>query len=228
MQKFKILILSILFILPSTMFGIVGFGLNVIQDGMKLDGYVAEDIPGVTLEAFEMVGSPIGTGGYFFIDLSGWAIEFELNGVYGEYSFEFSNPGFTLPETPFLWARATTALTIKKNIADFSIPVLAKTAFSVGVGTSKHTSTPRASVDMIKGLIGDDLLNADASNLEEGLIDYLKDDLIETSGIHAQLGLRFKILVVDAHLNFRYNIAENVYDGSDGYTEIQFKLGMGF
>jgi len=72
MQKFKLLILSTLFILPSTMFGIVGFGLNVIQDGMKLDGYVAEDIPGVTLEAFEMEGSPIGAGGYFFIDLSGF------------------------------------------------------------------------------------------------------------------------------------------------------------
>ena len=32
----------------------------------------------------------------------------------------------------------------------------------------------------------------------------------------------------DSHLNFRYNIAENVYDGSDGYTEIQLKLGMAF
>ena len=228
MQKFKILILSILFILPSTMFGIVGFGLNVIQDGMKLDGYVAEDIPGVTLEAFEMVGSPMGAGGYFFIDLSGWAIEVELNTVLGEYSFKFSNPGFTLPVTPFGWARGTMAITIKKNIADFSIPVLAKTALSVGVGTSKHASTPRASVDMVKGLIGDDLLNADASNIEEDLIDYLKDNLIEASGMHAQIGLRFKLLMLDTHLNFRYNIAENVYDGSDGYTEIQFKLGMGF
>jgi len=228
MQKFKLLILSIFFILPSTMFGIVGFGTNVILDGMKLDGYVSEDIPGVTLEAFEMEGSPIGTGGYFFIDLSGWAIEVELNVVYGEYSFEFSNPGFTLPETPFGWARASTAITIKKNIADFSIPVLAKTALSVGVGTSKHASTPRASVDMVKSLIGDDLLNADASNLEEGLIDYLKDSLIEASGMHAQIGLRFKLLMLDSHLNLRYNIAENVYDGSDGYTEMQFKLGMAF
>ena len=72
-----------------------------------------------------------------------------------------------LPKTPFGWARATTAVTIKKNIADLSIPVLAKTAISVGVGTSNHVSTPRASVDMVKGLIGDDLLNANASNLEE-------------------------------------------------------------
>ena len=228
MQKFKLLIISIFFIIPSSMYGIVGFGLNVIQDGMKLDGYVAEDIPGVTLEAYKMEGAPLGAGGYFFIDLSGWAIEVELNAVGGEYSFEFSNNTFVLPKTPFGWARGTTAITLKKNIADLSIPVLAKTAISVGVGTSKHVSTPRASVDMVKGIIGDDLLNADASNLEEDLIDYLKENLNEASGIHAQLGLRFKLLMLDTHLNFRYNIAENVYDGSDGYTEIQFKIGMGF
>ena len=83
---------------------------------------------------------------------------------------------------------------------------------------------------MVKELIGDNLITATgtASQLEEELLTYLEDNLIEGSGLHAQLGLRFKILVIDTHLNFRYNIAENVYDGSNGYTEIQFKLGMGF
>ena len=229
MQKFKLFIISIFFVIPSIMYGIVGFGLNVIKDGTKLDGYVTEDIPGVTLEAYEMEGSPWGLVGYLFIDLpSDWAIEVELNGVKGEYSFEFSNLGFVLPKTPFGWARVTSAITMKKNIFELSIPVLAKTALSAGVGINKHVSTPRASVDMVKGLIGDDLLNADASNLEEGLIDYLKENLIEASGMHAQLGLRFKLLILDTHLNLRYNIAENVYDGSDGYTEIQLKIGMGF
>ena len=135
---------------------------------------------------------------------------------------------FSIDNAPFGWLRGSTAITIKKNIADFSIPLLAKTALSVGVGTSTHNSTPRASVDMVKSLIGDDLLTADASQLEDKLIEYLKDNLIEASGIHAQLGLRFKVLIADAHLNFRYNIAEDVYDGSDSFTEIQFKLGIGF
>ena len=228
MRKIKILILSTFFVLPNLMYGIVGFGLNVIQDGMKLDGYAEPDIADVTLEVFEMETPPTGIGFYGFIDLAGWALELEANVVGGEYSFEFVNPGFALPETPFAWARGSTAITIKKNVADFSIPLLAKTALSVGVGTSTHNSTPRASVDMVKGLIGDDLLNVDASQLEDKLIEYLKDNLIEASGIHAQLGLRFKVLIADAHLNFRYNIAEDVYDGSDSFTEIQFKLGIGF
>ena len=102
MQKFKLLIISIFFIIPSSIYGIVGFGLNIIQDGMKLDGYVAEDIPGVTLEAYEMEGAPVGAGGYFFIDLSGWAVEVELNAVGGEYSFDLKNMSFYVIDFGFV------------------------------------------------------------------------------------------------------------------------------
>ena len=236
MKNLKILILTGFIIIPKTIFGIVGFGLNVIQDGTKMEGAENTETSGLSsaiVKSYEMESLPVGAGGYIFIDLAGWAIELEANVVGGEYDFEFiqninGGEGFSLPKTSFGWARGTTAITIKKNVADFSIPLLAKTALSVGVGTSSHKSTPRASVSMVKELIGDDLINADASQLEDKLITYLEDNLIEGSGLHAQLGLRFKILVIDTHLNFRYNIAENVYDGSNGYTEIQFKLGMGF
>ena len=34
--------------------------------------------------------------------------------------------------------------------------------------------------------------------------------------------------MVDSHLNLRYNMTEDVYEGEKGFTEIQFKLGMGF
>ena len=74
MQKFKILILSVLFILPSTIFGIVGFGLNVIQDGTKLGGAVNVEGSGLasaTVESFEMEASPVGLGGYFLSILLG-------------------------------------------------------------------------------------------------------------------------------------------------------------
>ena len=220
MQKFKILILSVLFILPSTIFGIVGFGLNIIQDGAKLGGAVNVEGSGLasaTVESFEMEASPAGGGGYFFIDLAGWAVELEANVVGGEYEFQFKN-----------------AITIKKNVADFSIPLLAKTALSVGIGTNTHSSTPRASVSMVMELLDiddpADLINAEFTPdaLQDQIITYLEDNLIETSGIHAQLGLRFKVLVADVHVNFRYNIAEDVYKGQDSFTEIQFKAGFGF
>ena len=74
---------------------------------------------------------------------------------------------------PFAWARGSTAITIKKNIADFSIPLLAKTALSIGVGTNTHSSTPRASVSMVKELLGpEDLVNAEFT--PEALQDQLE------------------------------------------------------
>ena len=237
MQKFKILILSVLFILPSTIFGIVGFGLNFIQDGTKLGGAVnleGSGLASATVESFEMEAFPAGLGGYFFIDLAGWALELEANAVRGNYDFEFKNAFSELPRVGFSWARGSTAITIKKNIADFSIPLLAKTALSVGVGTNAHRSTPRASVSMVMELLDienpTDLVNAEftADALEDNLVDYLKDNLVEASGLHAQLGLRFKLLVLDGHINLRYNMTENVYKGEDSFTEVQIKLGMGF
>ena len=234
MRNYKILILSAFFVLPNLMYGIIGFGLNVIQDGAKLGAASNTEGSGLTaatVESFEMEANPAGVGFYGFIDLAGWAVELEVNVVGGEYKFSFVNQLASLENVPFAWARGSTAITIKKNIADFSIPLLAKTALSIGVGTNTHSSTPRASVSMVKELLGtEDLVNAEFTPeaLQDQLVTYLKENLIENSGIHAQLGLRFKVLVADAHLNFRYNIAENVYDGSDSFTEIQFKLGIGF
>ena len=234
MRNYKILILSAFFVLPNLMYGIVGFGLNVIQDGAKLgaaSNTAGSGLTAATVESFEMEANPAGVGFYGFIDLAGWAVELEANVVGGEYKFSFVNQLASLENVPFAWARGSTAITIKKNIADFSIPLLAKTALSIGVGTNTHSSTPRASVSMVKELLGtEELVNAEFTPeaLQDQLVTYLKENLIENSGIHAQLGLRFKVLVADAHLNFRYNIAENVYDGSDSFTEIQFKLGIGF
>ena len=77
MQKLKILILSAFFILPSTMFGIVGFGLNVIQDGAKLGAASNTEGSGLTaatVESFEMEATPAGIGFYGFLDLAGLSL----------------------------------------------------------------------------------------------------------------------------------------------------------
>ena len=237
MQKFKTLILSVLFILPNIMFGVVGFGLNIIQDGAKLGGAVNVEGSGLasaTVESFEMEASPAGFGGYLFIDLAGWAVEGEANFTGGLYDFEFKNAFSELPRTDFPWVRGSTAITLKKDVIDFSIPFLAKTALSVGLGANTHSSTPRVSVSMMMDILDiespTDLVDAEFTPeaLKDNLADYLLENLIETSGIHAQLGLRFKLFIADAHINLRYNIVEDVYDGSDGFAEIQLKVGTAF
>ena len=74
---------------------------------------------------------------------------------------------------------------------------------------------------------GDDDGNT-AEDLKEDLIDYLDKNKIESNGLHLQTGLRFKVLVLDTHLNVRYNLAKNVYDGKNGFMQLMFKMGFAF
>ena len=94
MKNLKIILLAGFIILPQSVFGIVGFGLNVIQDGTKLGASSYTEGSGlseVTVESYEMNALPVGLGGYIFIDLLGWTVELEGNGAYGEYNFSFRN-----------------------------------------------------------------------------------------------------------------------------------------
>ena len=246
MRFCKILIMSLVLVLPKSLFGIAGFGLNVISDGTKLGAYTSTETDATsgvlvtaTVESFEMDKLPVGLGGYIFVDFAGWAVEAEANLVGGEFSFNFSNDltdesgnNLTKPlNYPFGWGRFSTAITVKRNIADLSIPVLAEAALSAGLGINNHTSTPRPNMDMVKGLLGTGETitgNVDTDKLEDELIDYLIDNTIKSSGFHAQLGLRFKVLVLDTHLTLRYNITEDVYTGSSGFAELQLKVGTAF
>ena len=229
----KFLVVLTLAMLPSSAFAIIGFGIQAGQDMAKLDALShteGEGLTAVTVNSFEMEANPVNFGGYAFVDLFGFALEAEGDIAAGAYQFEFENVLSTLGPVDFGWARVSYAVTMKKNIMDLSIPFLAKTALNAGAGFGGHVSTPRASVDMVKELLGDDLTNVDALNegLEDKLGDYLVDNMIEASGLHVQAGLRFKVLVLDTHLNLRYNIAENVYDGSAGFAQVIFKMGFAF
>ena len=229
----KFLVVLTLAMLPSSAFAIIGFGIQAGQDMAKLDALShteGEGLTAVTVNSFEMEANPVNFGGYAFVDLFGFALEAEGDIAAGAYQFEFENVLSTLGPVDFGWARVSYAVTMKKNIMDLSIPFLAKTALNAGAGFGGHVSTPRASVDMVKELLGDDLTNVDALNegLEDKLGDYLVDNMIEASGLHVQAGLRFKVLVLDTHLNLRYNIAENVYDGSAGFAQVMFKMCIAF
>ena len=220
----------ILLIMPSYIFGLAGFGLQFGQDFSKLSGYEDNETVGVTVKSYEMDSNPFGLGGYAFVDLFGFALEAEGDFAFGPYQFEFINPVNTLGPVEFGWARASYGLTLKKNLMDISIPILAKAAINAGVGINGHTYTPRASVDMMGKLLdeGDLTSSFTPDDLENKLIEYLKDNKKDESGLHVQAGLRFKVLILDTHFNLRYTIAENVYDGSNGYAQAMFKVGMAF
>ena len=104
-------------------------------------------------------------------------IEGEADLGVGLYNFEFANPIIPDPDPiEFAWARASYAVTLKKNLMDISIPFLAEAALNAGAGFGAHVSTPRANVGMVKALLGDNLtdVNADAADLKVNWLIILK------------------------------------------------------
>ena len=162
-------------------------------------------------------------------DLFGFALEGEADFAGGQYEFDFGNQYLpNMDPIPFVWARASYAVTLKKNIMDLSIPFLAKAAINAGGGFGAHVATPRADLDLVKGVFGEDLMNLEISEeaLEDNLITYFEDNMVEASGLHVQAGLRFKVLMLDTHLNARYNLAKDVYADKSGFLQLMFKVGF--
>tara|TARA_S200000501_G_scaffold40628_1_gene33096 strand:+ start:251 stop:958 length:708 start_codon:yes stop_codon:yes gene_type:complete len=231
----KILPFLMLLIAPSSAFALIGFGIQVGSDLSKLDSYSFSEGSGlteVTINTYEMESNPGSFGGYAFVDLFGFALEAEGELAGGKYEFDFTNQ--FLPEMedriPFLWGRASYSFTLKKNIMDLSIPFLAKAAINAGGGFGSHAATKRANYEMVQSLLGDDLTNVNFEQMdgENLLINFLEDteNWEKTSGVHLQTGLRFKILMLDTHINARYNLAKDIYTDKAGWLQLMFKMGF--
>ena len=232
----KMLSLFMIVLVPSFAFALAGFGIQVGSDLSKLGSYSYSEGSGlteVTINTYEMESNPGSFGGYAFIDLFGFALEAEGEIAGGKYEFDFTNQ--FLPEMeekiPFLWGRGSYSFTLKKNIMDISIPFLAKAAINAGGGFGSHAATKRVNVDMVRSILGEeDLTEVELGQdqIESLLEDFLtnKENWQEASGLHLQAGLRFKVLVLDTHINARYNLAKDIYTDKAGWLQLMFKMGF--
>ena len=231
----KMLSVLVMVLAPSYAFALAGFGIQVGSDLSKLNPYSYSEGSGITevnVNTYEMKSNPGSFGGYAFVDLFGFALEAEGEIGGGKYEFDFTNE--YLPEMekiPFVWGRASYSFTLKKNIMDISIPFLAKAAINAGGGFGSHAATKRVNVDMVRTIFNqEDLANVqlDESEIDTLLEEFLtnKDNWEEASGLHLQAGVRFKVLVLDTHINARYNLAKDIYTGTPGWMQLMFKLGF--
>ena len=232
----KMLSVLVMALVPSSAFALAGFGIQVGSDLSKLGSYSYSEGSGlaeVTINTYEMESNPGSFGGYAFIDLFGFALEAEGEIAGGKYEFDFTNQ--FLPEMeekiPFLWGRGSYSFTLKKNIMDISIPFLAKAAINAGGGFGSHAATKRVNVDMVRSILGEeDLTEVELGQeeIESLLEDFLtnKENWQEASGLHLQAGLRFKVLVLDTHINARYNLAKDIYTDKAGWLQLMFKMGF--
>ena len=232
----KMLSVLVMALIPSSVFALAGFGVQLGSDLSKLGSYSFSEGSGlteVTINTYEMESNPGSFGGYAFIDLFGFALEAEAEGALGQYEFDFTNA--FLPEMeekiPFVWGRGSYSFTLKKNIMDISIPFLAKAAINAGGGFGKHAATKRVNVEMVRSILGEeDLADVELgqNEIESLLEDFLtnKDNWEEASGLHLQAGLRFKVLVLDTHINARYNLAKDIYTDKAGWLQLMLKMGF--
>ena len=116
----KLLVIFTFLILHSSVFALVGFGVQGGTDLSKLGAYsYSEGL--VSVDALEMESNPGNFGGYAFVDLFGYALEAELDVGGGLYEFTFDNPVNPLGPIEFPWLRLSTVVTLKKNLMDISI-----------------------------------------------------------------------------------------------------------
>ncbi|MDP7128377.1 MAG: hypothetical protein QF859_06335, partial [Candidatus Marinimicrobia bacterium] len=119
-------------------------------------------------------------------------------------------------------------LTAGKKIVGIGIPLLAKAKLFYGGGYNMHTVTPLMSMDLMKSALGGDLGDDPTSLSENDLIDFLKDNQVNTNGFHIQSGLQFKILMLDTFLFYRHTFAKDIIFDQDHFGSLNLRMGMGF
>jgi len=233
MKQYKALTIGIILaVLPfNSAFALVGFGLQLGQSMFSVDESfpnTGSDLITLTNGAFE---NSFNVGGYLYVDAIPFIdLEVDFNASFNGYDIDFQNVFGEMPTIPFGWVSTNTYFTARKEIIGFSIPLLAATKVHAGGGINTHMTTPIANKNMVTELLGGDLLNADPSALDQNLEDYLtnEDNYLESTGIHVQAGLQFKILMLDSFLNYRYTIAKDVVPGAKGFGALNLRVGLGF
>ena len=88
-------------------------------------------------------------------------------------------------------------------------------------------ATPLMTIDLMEEMMGGDL-GEDPTNInEEDLIEFLDENKIESSGIHVQAGLQFKVLMLDSFLFYRHTFAKDLVPDADAFGSVNLRLGFG-
>ena len=200
-NKLYILLLFITYALPLVGIGFSGLNNMITYEENEEDGnfnLISEDN-----------GLEQGASLFIYFDTlpNDLAIEYskevkwqELNSTITFNDNQTTNPLFT--------ARTSDYLTIRKDIVDLSIPILAKVALSVGGGVNAHKSVI-PSIALLKDIYNvedvSDLYDEASANWDEDAIyDKLADYAMESSGLHIQCGVQAKILMLNIFANVKY------------------------
>ena len=207
--------------------GVVGFGFQGGQSIFTIASSISsKDGADLTISEF---ANPFSGGGYLYIDaIPVIDLEAEFSISFKKYTFDFGNAIGVRGPYDFGWADFSIYLTAGKKIVGIGIPLLAKAKLFYGGGFNMHTVTPLMSMDLMKSALGDTLTVNPTNLSEDGLIDFLKENQVNSSGFHIQSGLQFKILMLDTFLFYRHTFAKDVIPGQDHFGSLNLRMGFGF
>ena len=230
----KIFATILIAMLPASISAIGGLGLQFGQ-GMVTVGATEsnrdlmfyETVVGTATMTTTEFSNPYVIGGYIYIDAIPFIdLEADINLVGQKYDFGFNNPTEIGPYE-FGWGSLSAYVTIRKTAFKLGIPILAKAKLFYGGGYNQHMVTPLMTIDLMEEMMGGDL-GADPTNIsEEDLIEFLDENKIESSGIHVQAGLQFKVLMLDSFLFYRHTFAKDLVPDADAFGSINLRLGFG-
>ena len=226
----KLLMVIMIVALPTSIFAIGGFGLQFGQGMVTVGATESTRDLGLGISAVMTTtefSNPYVIGGHIYIDAIPFIdLEADINLVGQKYDFGFNNPTEIGPYN-FGWGSVSTYFTIRKSALGLGIPFLAKAKLFYGGGYNQHMVTPLMTIDLMEEMMGGDL-GADPTNIsEEDLIEFLDENKIESSGIHVQAGLQFKVLMLDSFLFYRHTFAKDLVPDADAFGSINLRLGFG-
>ena len=197
----------ILLLLITYAFPLGGIGVSFLNNIISYDGTESDGNFNLSYQD----NNGLESGGNIFIYFDALpmdlAIEYskevkwqELNLTIDFNDNEFTNPSYA--------GRSSDYLTIRKDVIDLSIPVLAKVALSFGGGINKHESIV-PSIALLKDIYDvddiDNLYNEAEEVWDENAIyDAFTDHSMDASGLHIQCGVQAKVLMLNAFINAKY------------------------
>jgi len=221
----KMFSISIFLLFISQAYSLAGFGLNLNQTMFGVDEKT-NSIGTIGSYSYEKISGGNGLGGYLYIDAIPFIdIDLEFNGFGTTYNYSViidqTPTSYSLP-----FGSLSGYLTIQKKLFQLKIPLLAKAKFTAGAGLNHQIYKSLPNKSDLAALM--DFESTATAPLEDVLIDFVKDNTDRVTGFHIQMGLQFKLLMLDSFLYYRQVFADDVIPDAKGFGSLNLRFGMGF
>ena len=231
MKEYKAFIIGIILaIIPiNSAFAILGFGVQGGQGLFTVGARSLDDPSGFASMATAEFSNSANLGVYAYLDIIPFFdLEVDANIMAQVYEFAFLNLLGTAGPYDAGWGGASTYITARRKLVGVGVPFIGKAQVFAGGGFNTHTFAPLANLDLVESLMGGDL-STEPTFSEDDLVDFIDENKIDKSGLHFQIGMQFKLFVLDSFLFYRHTLGdfEDVLDAKS-FGSLNFRIGMGF